>query len=353
MNNYVYIGTYNNDSLGGIYTFCLNPTTGALEQAQPVTALERPSWLAASADGRFLYSVLETDAFEGGRGGGVCAFAIDGNTGRLNMLNARPTGGRAPCHISMDSGNTHLFAANYHDGSVSVFPLNTDGRIGERLVVLQHKGSGPVRGRQDGPHAHFTTLTPGDGYLCAVDLGADRIFLYRYDGGMVVPDENRMLQMKPGSGPRHMAFHPNGRFAYVITELSNEIAVFGYTTPEAGFTLLHTEPALPEGFIAESYCASVRLSADGTMLYASNRGHDSISVFSVNIITGRLALVQHSPTLGQWPRDFAIDPSGRFLLVANQNSDTVITFHIEPGSGKLKPAGQVVFVPKPVCVRFV
>jgi 6-phosphogluconolactonase len=346
-----YIGTY----AGGIHTFNFDPSSGRLTQAQPVARLDNPSWLIASADGRFLYAALETETFEGVPGGGVCALAIDRESGALAKLNAQPTHGAAPCHLCMDAAGRFLFAANYTSGSVSAFPLNADGAVGPLAQLIQHFGSGPVADRQEGPHAHFVTLTPDGHFLCAVDFGADSAFVYRIDDrtGALSPDGNLTVRLRPGSGPRHMAFHPNGKFAYVLTELSCQVAVYNFSPSPFGFSELQAVSALPAGYSGVNLSAAVHISPDGRTLYAANRGHDSIAVFSIDEATGRLALLQHVPAQGRCPREFIIDPTGRFLFAANQNSDTVAAFSIERGSGRLAPNGQVVEVPRPACVKIV
>jgi 6-phosphogluconolactonase len=224
------------------------------------------------------------------------------------------------------------------------------------MCTLRHQGSGPNPERQEGPHAHCAVLTPDEKYLCVADLGVDAVVGYHFDskGGDVTAAQNAVVAMKPGSGPRHIAFHPNGRFMYVITELSSELAVFSYDPASSEvFTELQYVSALPGGFAGTSWCAALHFSPDGRTLYASNRGHDSIAAFRADPGTGMLTPVGHTPTGGSFPREFAIDPAGRYLFAANQNSDTVFTFTIDAQSGEPQPTGRVLNVPSPACVTFV
>jgi 6-phosphogluconolactonase len=346
-----YVGTY----AGGIYSFRYDEQTGGLEAAHPPAEAENPSWLVLSRNGRFLYSAIETETYEGAPGGGVCAFAVEGRTGALTRLNARPTFGAAPCHLCLDASGRFLLAANYGSGSLSVFPLNADGTIGPMSQLVRHGGSGPVVGRQEGPHAHFAAPAPGSGLLCACDLGADSVFVYRLDeaAGQLLPQEALTVRLRPGSGPRHMAFGPSGRFAYALTELSCRVHAYAYSPSPFQLTELQEVSALPEGFAGYNLCAAIHISPDGNTLYASNRGHDSIAAFRIDRATGMLELLQRAPTLGAWPREFAIDPAGRFLLAANERSDSIVTFAIDGATGRLTPNGRVVCVPKPVCIQFV
>lgn len=348
MKHIAYIGAYG----GHIYASGYDPATGALSEAQKAAAVENPSWLALSRNGRFLYSAIETGSFEGQPGGGVCAFKVDDKTGELKKLNSQPTRGIAPCHLCLSDSGKFLFAANYGSGSVTAFPLNPDGSIGPLSRLIQHRGGGPVENRQEGPHAHSVAMAPVTNLLLAVDLGADSIFVYRLDenAGGLAAEERLTMRTRPGAGPRHMAFHPNGKFAYLLTELSCEVYAHRYSPSPFALTEMQVVSALPKGYSGENTCAAIHISRDGQTLYASNRGHDSIAVFHIDQATGMLELVQHAPTLGNCPREFAIDPAGRFLLAANQESDSIVTFAIEPDSGRLESTGHALEVPKPVCI---
>lgn len=346
----VYIGTYTEGRGGGIHTLRFDTDTGALSRAFPPVEAQNPSWLALSPDGGHLYAAIETDAFEGGPGGAVASFSVDGDTGELKPAGMQPTEGRAPCHVATDGRGRFLFAANYGEGTVTQFPLEAGGGIAPLSRVLRHKGSGPDKKRQGGPHAHCAAFAPDGKHLFAVDLGCDSVFVYPFDPetGVAARPEYAM-KLRPGSGPRHIAFHPSGRFAYVVTELSNEVAAFAYS-PEDGVRELQYVSALPEGFVGKSWCAAIHIAPDGSALYASNREHDSIAVFRIDE-TGRLEQLQAAPTLGRWPRDFAIAPGGKWLLAANQKSNGVVVFRIEK-DGRIGEAVGKLRVEKPVCVRF-
>ncbi|MDO8685160.1 MAG: lactonase family protein [Clostridiales bacterium] len=349
-----YIGTYTSEKSEGIYAIDLDSKTGKLKQKGVMAKLENPSYLTIDINNKYLYSVLETGTFEGEYGGGVAAFSIENRSGGLKLLNYQSTKGQSPCHISTNSLNSYLFAASYGDGTVTVFPINPDGSIGSLLSKTSRIFLRPNTGKQENPHAHFVTLTPQEKHLCAVDLGLDRIMVYEYDqkNGALTYSENLSVSVKPGSGPRHMEFHPGGEFAYLINEFGSDVVVLNYSPYNFRFMQIQEISTLPEGYTGTNFCAAIHVSPDGNFLYASNRGHDSIAVFKIHKISGKLTLVSHSTTLGKFPRDFAIDPTGKFLIAANQNSDTIVSFAIIEESGKLEPVDSIIDVPSPVCIKF-
>lgn len=343
----IYAGAYTDGRPGGIHSLRFDARTGRFTKALPVTPAQNPSFLAIS--GCFLYAVAETETFGGRPGGAVAAYAIDSRTGTLSLVNMQLTQGRAPCHVSV--GGRFLFAANYNEGTVTVFPLHADGSVGLPSAILRHSGSGPVAKRQAGPHTHFASLTPDGKYLCATDLGCDSVFIYPFDPATgVSPGGRQELKLRTGSGPRHITWHPSGRFAYVVTELSNEVAAFSYS--DGLFENLQYISTLPAGYTGQSWCAALHMAADGHFLYASNREHDSIAVFSVDQTSGKLELTGLAPSGGRWPREFAIDPTGRWMLVANQKSDSISVFHIDPKTGMPEETGERAKVPSPACVAF-
>jgi 6-phosphogluconolactonase len=362
----VYIGTYTEpirfgtgkilEGKGkGIHRFRLDQATGALEPMGKATAAVNPSYLAPDARQRFLYAVNELKTYEERPGGSVSAFAIKPGSGELELLNRQPTFGGDPCHVLVDERRRHLFVANFMTGSVAVYPIRGDGSLGEASDFVQHLGSGIDPVRQAGPHAHSVTLDPAGRFAFVPDLGLDRLMIYRFDAGRGLLEPGRVpwIKMKPGAGPRHLAFQPGGGFAWLVNELDSTVAALAYDRRSGTFRLLQTVPTLPEGVVGESTCADIHASPDGRFVYASNRGHDSIAAWRVHPRKGTLDLVGHRPSGGRTPRNFAIDPTGRFLLVANQDSDTVVTFRLDPRNGKLRPTGQVAEVPTPVCIRFV
>jgi 6-phosphogluconolactonase len=279
---------------------------------------------------------------------------VDPETGRLEFLNKRPTHGTDPCHVLVDKNRSCVFVANFMSGSVCVLPVREDGSLGEASEVIQHHGSSIDPIRQRGPHAHSVSLDAANRFACVPDLGLDKLMVYRFDPhrGRLEPNAVPWIALKPGAGPRLVAFHPTGRFAYLINELDSTVAALSYDGGHGTFDELQIVPALPEGFHGASTCADVQVSPSGAFLYGSNRGHDSLVVYSIDQTSGRLTCVGHEPTQGEAPRGFGIDPTGSFLLVANQDSDTIVTFRIDRHTGKLLPTGQVTQVPTPVCVKF-
>lgn len=285
--------------------------------------------------------------------GAVSAFALNRSSGLLAPLNQQLTHGEGPCYVSVDSAGKWLLAANYRSGNVAVFPIQADGRLGAATSVVQHQGGSVHPERQAGPHAHSVIPDPANQYVLVADLGLDKIMLYRFDTarGVLTPNDPPWAATQPGAGPRHLVFHPNGRFFYSVNELGSTVMAWTYDATRGVLHELHTLPTLPQGFAGVSYVAHVQVAPSGRFLYVSNRGHDSLAIFAIGE-SGALAYVAHVPTLGQWPRHFAIDPTGKLLLAANQHSNTIVSFRIDPETGLLTHAGAVTQVPAPVCVQF-
>lgn len=361
----VYIGTYTEpirfgtgkilQGKGeGIYVYRMDQTSGAMEPVSKTTGITNPSYLAFDSTGRFLYAVNELKTFENKPTGTVSAFAVDPKTGKLEFLNKRMTHGTDPCHVLVDKKREYMFVANFMSGSICVLPVLEDGSLGEASDFIQHQGSGIDPVRQQGPHAHAVTLDEAGRFAFVPDLGLDKVMAYKFDSkrGMLEPNEVAWIKMKPGAGPRHVAFHRSGKFAFLINELDSTMASLSYDGRRGAFKVLQIVPTLPEGYEGESTCADVQVSPGGAFVYGSNRGHDSIVIYRINQHTGRLTYAGHQSTQGKTPRSFGIDPGGRFLLAANQDSDTVVTFRIEPKTGKLLPTGHTIQVPTPVCVKF-
>jgi 6-phosphogluconolactonase len=361
----VFLGTYTDPVLfgtgkvlqgkgEGIYVYGLDPASGALASVSKTCGITNPSYLAFDATQKFLYAVNELKQYQGKPTGTVSAFAVEAQTGKLEFLNRQPTHGTDPCHVAVDRQRTHIFVANFMSGSVCVLPVSDDGSLGPASDSIQHQGSSIDPVRQKGPHAHSVTLDASNRYAFVPDLGLDKLMAYRFDPQHGRLDANTVpwLETKAGAGPRHLAFHPGGRFAYLVNELDSTVDALSYDGGAGTFEHLQTVPTLPEGFAGESACADIQVSSSGTFVYASNRGHDSIVIYRIDPFAGRLSYVGHEPTQGRTPRSFGIDPSGRFLLVANQDSDSVVTFRIDSDSGKLQPTGHAAQVPTPVCVQF-
>jgi 6-phosphogluconolactonase len=346
----VYVGTYTDGTSRGIYRFSLDLGTG--KASVPVLAGEarNPSFLALHPSGRFLYAVSEVGDFGGAKTGAVLAFAIDPKTGDLMLLNQQPSEGGAPCHLVVDRSGRNLLVANYGGGTVALLRIEPDGRLEPASSVRAHAGKGPNAARQDKPHAHGIYLDAAERFAFAPDLGADRVFVYRFDAVNGALEPHGAAPLEPGSGPRHLAFHPSGRFAYVINELTSTIAAFGYDPAKGELAPLQTVKALPEDFSGTSYTAEIELSPDGRFLYGSNRGHDSLVVLNVDAASGRLALAGHAPVGGSWPRHFKLDASGRALLAAHQRGGTIAFFRLEAATGMPSPIGSSLALDRPACV---
>ena len=338
----------------GIYVYRMDQSSGAMELVGKTTGVANPSYLAFDPRHRFLYAVNELKTYEDRPSGTVSAFAVDPKTGALTFLNKRLTHGTDPCHVLVDTRGAWLFVSNFMSGSVCVLPVLADGSLGEASDFVQHLGSSIDPARQKGPHAHSVTLDAANRFAFVPDLGLDRLLAYRFDAkrGMLEPNAVPWIKVKPGAGPRHVAFHPNSRFAYLINELDSTVAALSYDGRTGAFKELQVLPTLPADFRGESTCSDVQVSPSGAFVYGSNRGHDSIVIYKVDQRTGKLACVGHEPTQGRTPRGFGIDPTGRFLLAANQDTDTIVTFRIHPRTGRLQPTGHVTPVPTPVCVKF-
>lgn len=351
----VYFGTYTSGKSKGIYTAQLNPADGTLTKPELVAEIVNPSFIAISPNSRWLFAANETGDFQGKRTGAVSAFAIDRGTGKLELLNQQPAGGTAPCHIVTDRTGKFVLTANYGGGNVAVLPVADDGRLGEISSLVQHKGSSINPKRQEGPHAHSINLDARNQFACAADLGLDKILIYQFDSraGTLKPNPNQpFATVKPGAGPRHFSFHPDGRKAYVINELHSTVTAFSYEPDSGELKEVQTISTLPQDFQGDNSTAEVQTHPSGKFLYGSNRGHNSIAVFKINPETGALTHIENELTQGRTPRNFGIDPSGNFLLAANQGSDSVVVFRIDQETGELTPTGSSIEVPTPVCVKF-
>jgi len=301
-----------------------------------------------------LYAVSETEEFAGEKGGGVYAFKIDRATGELNRINAKNTQGGAPCHLSMDKKLQWLFVANYLGGNVAVFPLEPGGSLGNFTDVEQHTGRGGDPNRQVGPHAHAIHLDPSGESVYVADLGIDQIVSYHWnsENGELKPRPENNIVLPPGAGPRHFTFHPTGKFMFIIRELDSKINSFVYEEESGVFQDVQTVATVPEDYLGENYCADIQVHPNGKFLYGSNRGHDSIVIFTVDADTGRLEYVAHESTRGKWPRNFGIDPKGNFLVVANRKSNDVQVFRIDQVTGRLDFTGHSIAVDAPSCIKF-
>lgn len=349
----VFVGTYTGKESRGIYSFSLDASKERIGALGLAAEAENPSFLAIHPNRRFLYAVNEVNEFDGEASGAVVAYQIRPD-GSLLFLNQAATGGGAPCHLVVEATGNFLLVANYNGGSVSVFRLGGDGLIGERTELVQHLGSGKHPRRQRRPHAHSVNLDVGNRYVAVADLGVDKVFVYPLDvaTGRLRLAKAGAVSLPPGSGPRHFAFHPRGKLAFVNGELSSSLASLRWDSAAGTLELLDRKSTLPADFVGSNSTAEVRCHPNGRFVYVSNRGHDSIAVFGVDAATGRLTLIEREPTQGQTPRHFGISPCGDYLLAANQKSNSIVVFRIDSESGKLEAAGLKVEVPTPVCVQF-
>lgn len=349
----MYVGTYSQRDSKGIYVYRYELASGLVTPLGVAAESKDPSFLAIHPNHKFLYAVNES-SYKGQTSGGLSAFSINADTGKLTPLNDVASRGADPCHLSIDRTGKYVLVANYTGGNVAVFPLLEDGRIGESSAFDQHKGTGPNASRQEAPHAHWIDLSPDNRFVLNADLGLDEIVVYRFDAGngSLSPNDPPFAKVEPGAGPRHVAFHPNGKFVYVINELNSTVTTFSFDGKAGTLITLGVVPTLPASFKDENSPAEIVVHPSGKFVYASNRGHDSIAVFKVDPRKGTLTFVAHTPTQGKAPRNFEIDPAGKRMFVANHQSDNIVVFNIDPISGKLAPTGQEFKVSAPVCIRF-
>ena len=350
----VYIGTYTTRyaSKGeGMYAATFDPESGSLSNVRVAASAVDPSFLSIHPTLPLLYAVGQVNV-DGKHRGGINAYAIEAKG--LRLVNGQPTGDRGPCHLIVDGGGNYVLCTVYEAGIVYSLPIERDGSLGEHTSAVQHEGSSVNAARQDSAHPHSINLDSENRFAFVCDLGLDRTMIYRFDAatGTLAPNDPSNAPAVPGAGPRHFAFHPSGRFAYVINELDETVSVFSYDIEKGALEERQTISTLPEDFNEESWCADIHVASTGKYVYGSNRGHDSIVQYEVDPIDGTLVLVGWESTRGQWPRNFAIDPTGNYILVANQKTNSIVSFRIEPESGALQANDDVISVPCPVCIAF-
>lgn len=353
----VYFGTYTGPKSQGIYRARLDVASGRLSPAELAAEADTPAFLAVHPNGKFLYAIDESADPVRKPGRGISAYRLDPATGNLQLLNHETSGGAGPCHLAIDTGGRSVVVANYTGGSVASFPLLPDGRVGPPRSFLPHAGSSVNPARQKAPHAHGFALSPDDRFAFAADLGIDKVMAYRLDAATatLTPAPVPFATVPPGSGPRHLAFHPSGKFVYVINEMLCTMSVFRYDAARGELSAVETVSTLPPGVAVQREYSTAEVIAhpNGKFLFGSNRGHNTIAVFAVDAGTGKLSLVENQPTLGRTPRHFGVDPTGTWLLAENQDSDTVAVFRIDGRTGHLTAIGKPVAVPSPVSAVFV
>jgi 6-phosphogluconolactonase len=360
---FVYVGTYTTKAPGGIvastskgiYVFKMDGRTGGLGQIQAFEIVD-PSWVAVDANASHLYATSEVSMWKGvSNSGGITAFAIDPSTGKITSIDDQPTMGAIPAHVIVDPSGKFALVANYTGANWSVLPILAGGGLGPATDVFAVTGHGPNTARQEAPHPHETMFDPDGKFVFGADLGTDRVWSWTLNtaSGMLEPNTNLdHAQVASGSGPRHMSFHPSGKFVYVIDEMVSSITAFTYDPVHGTFIWIQTVSTLPADFTGKSACAEIIVHQSGKFVYGSNRGHNSIVGFDIDQTTGKLSLIGWTSTQGSIPRGFNIEPSGRLMLVGNQNSDTVVPFRINQRSGKLHPTGAVTNTPVPVSFAF-
>jgi 6-phosphogluconolactonase len=348
---YLFAGTYTSGDSKGIYVYQFDAATGDIKPVSTI-ATENPSYLALSPTGNFLYAVNETN---GDKPGGVSAFAFDRKTGQLQFLNKRASGGDDPCYVSVDNQRKWLMVANYNGGSLAALPILPDGYLGTVNQLIQHAGKGPDTSRQEKPHVHSVTFSPDNRFLIAADLGLDKLSVFRFNASAstqpLVPYPDSTVAAQPASGPRHISFYPGKPYVYLINEMGGAIDAFHYANGK--FKAFQRITTIPEGYTGENVgSADIHVSPDARFLYASNRGDaNNIVIYSIDKATGKLELKGFQSSLGKTPRNFIIDPEGKWLLVANQRSDNIVIFRIDPKTGLLTQTGEPVAIPSPVCLK--
>lgn len=351
---YLLVGTYTSGKSEGVYVYNFNSTTGDFKQVSVAKNISNPSYLAVSPDEKYVYAVNE-DADKVKGGGAVTAFSFNKQDGTLKELNSQPSGGDHPCYVATDKNGKWVTVGNYTSGTVSVFPINKDGSLNAIAANIKHEGSGVNSERQEGPHVHSTVFSKDNSYLFVPDLGLDKIMIYAFNNksGQLTLAGIPYVEVEPGAGPRHFEFSPNNKYAYLMEEMTGSISAYRYKG-KGQLDLIQNISALPPDFIGTVGSADIHVSPDGKFLYASNRGEsNTIAIFAINQQSGELVPVGHQSTLGKTPRNFNFDPSGNFLLAANQNSDNIVIFKRDKETGLLTDTGKKIEVGNPVCIKWI
>ncbi|MDG2130637.1 MAG: lactonase family protein [Fuerstiella sp.] len=349
----VFISAFKSGDEGAIHAFRFDAENGQLKPLHRTTDIDNPFFLSLSPDGSVLYAI-DAEQFGGDKDEFVAAYAVQGHSGRLNRLNRTSTRGTASCYLDVDATGKTVVVANYSTGNIASLPVHKDGSLGPAVSFIQHSGSSVDPKRQTGPYAHSIVVSPDNRFVLAADLGIDRILVYRLNPAtaeLTPNDVQSFATLSPGSGPRHLTFHPNGKRVYVINELLNTITFFDYASETGVLTQRQEIATLPADFSGTSHTADLKITPDGKFLYGTNRGHDSIAIFRI-ADNGQLNLVRMEPSLGTGPQNLLITPDGRWLLCANMPGNNVAVFAIDPLTGGLTASGSPVHIPMPSCIRW-
>ena len=350
---YLIVGTYTSGKSEGVYVYQFD-TKKAQGKLIDSTKSSNPSFIALAPGNKTVYAVNENADSTNKNGGAVSAFSFDKKSGKLHFINTQPSGGSNPCYVTADKTGKWLFTGNYSSGNFSLFPLNANGSIETAKNNIQHFGKGPNTERQEGPHVHGTFLTNDNKFLLVPDLGIDKVMIYNFDAstGVLTEGKEPFIQLPAGTGPRHLAFDPAQKHLYLVQELTGTIAAFTFANGKA--TLFQTISTLPADYKGSMGSADIHVSPDGKFLYASNRGEaNNLAIYAIDPGTGILKLTGHQSTMGKTPRNFNFDPTGNYLLAANQNSDNIVIFKIDHHTGLLTETGKQIYVPNPVCIKWI
>ena len=345
----LYVGTYTSEGAEGIYLCRFDESSGSLSLENIFNGIEDPTFLKISPDRKYLYAVTRASNNTDASGGYIQAFEIKPD-GSLTFINRQSSNGAGPCHVDVSPDGRFAAIATYGGGTFSLYPVQNNGSVGEASMTIQSQGSGSNPDRQKGPHAHSVIFTPDGKMLFGADLGTDRMHAFDIKGDKIISASQSYLHLAPGSGPRHFKFHPDAKTMYVINELNSTITSFKKKGRK--WKELQTITTLPENFSGTNYCADIHVSPDGRFLYGSNRGHNSIAVYSINQKSKMLGWVTSVSTHGDWPRNFTLSADGKFLLAANQRSGNIVVFKIDPATGIPEYTGNELQLPSPVCLEF-
>jgi len=352
---FLIIGTYTSGTSEGLYVYKFNTETGENNFISSVKT-SNPSFLAVSPNQKYVYAVNENaDSTRFTVTGHVAAFSFDKATGKLNFINKQESGGKHPCYVSIDKTGKWVIVGNYSSGSLSVLPVKSNGSLDSAIQVIQHEGSSVNSERQEGPHVHAAVFNKNNKTLYVPDLGMDMVMLYNFESktGKLKEFHTPSVATEPGAGPRHIDIHPNGKYAYLMEEMTGGVSVYKIES-DGYLSLLQNVSGLPRDFTGDVGSADIHVSPDGKFLYCSNRGEsNTLGIFSINQSNGQLLWIDHQSTLGKTPRNFNFDPTGNFLLVANQNSDEIVIFKRDKTTGLLTDTGKRINVSKPVCLKWI